>query len=133
MAIDIDKLTVAEFKKLAKALNEGLLFEQAKASTVIAHPVNPAIGKFCVVRCRYAGVHAGLVVQANAEFVELANARRLWSWKSKFTLSEGATEGFEPANSKVGCPISVVLTASDVCELIPCTEKAKKTIEACHE
>ena len=122
--MDINSLTIGEAKELA-ALFGGI--PQAEV------PTNPAIGKFCVVRCRNAGVHAGLVVQANTEFVELKDARRLWSWKSRFTLSEGATLGFDPNNSKVGCPISVILTASDVCELIPCTEVAKKTIEACHE
>ena len=132
--MDINKLTIAEAKSIIKAL-ESLQVKPGESvlATPGITPKNPAIGKFCVVRCRNAGVHAGLVVQANAEFVELKDARRLWSWKSKFTLSEGATLGFDPANSKVGCAIQVILTASDVCELIPCTEAAKKTIEACHD
>lgn len=89
-------------------------------------------GDFVIVRCLNAGVHAGTLVKRDAEVVELANSRRLWRWWSKFSLSGLATEG--PLESKIGeqryaCVLpKLQLTTSDVCEIIPCSVKAKKAI-----
>lgn len=89
-------------------------------------------GDFVIVRCRNAGVHAGTLVSRDEHTVELANSRRLWRWWSKFTLSGLATDG--PLESKIGeqryaCVLpKLQLTCSDVCEIIPCTERAKKAI-----
>jgi len=92
---------------------------------------------FVIVRCRNAGVHAGTLVKRDGDVVELKNSRRLWRWWSKFTLSGLATEG--PLESKMdeqryACVLpKLQLTASDVCEVIPCTEKAAKAIMAVPE
>ena len=42
---------------------------------------DPWIGKFVVVRCRDAGVHAGTLVSRSNRQCELTGARRLWHWK----------------------------------------------------
>ena len=94
---------------------------------------NPAIGKYCIMRCQKAGVHAGIVKQANADFVELSDSRRLWQWKSGFTLSEAAKEGIQ-SDSKIATTIeTLIIPMSDVGELIPTTDKARKTIEGAKE
>ena len=94
-------------------------------------------GDFVIVRCRNAGVHAGTLVSRDAETVELANSRRLWRWWSKFTLSGLAMEGPLESKSdeqKYACVLpKLTLTTSDVCEVIPCTEKAKDAIMAVPE
>ena len=108
--------------------------EYIKASEVEARELD---GDFVIVRCRNAGVHAGALVSRDAEVLELANSRRLWRWWSKFTLSGLATEG--PLQSKFSeqryaCVLpKLQLTASDVCEVIPCTTQAKKAIMAVPE
>ena len=89
-------------------------------------------GDFVIVRCLNAGVHAGTLVSRDANTLVLSNSRRLWRWWSKFTLSGLAMEG--PLESKrdeqkYGCVLPMItLTTSDVCEVIPCTEKAAKAI-----
>ena len=89
-------------------------------------------GDFVIVRCRNAGVHAGTLVKRDSDVLELVNSRRLWRWWSKFTLSGLAIDG--PLESKLdkqqyACVLpKLQLTISDVCEVIPCTEKAKNGI-----
>ena len=87
---------------------------------------------FVILRCQKAGVHAGTLVRHDADFVELANSRRLWRWWSKFTLSGLATEG--PLASKMSeqryaCVVpKLVIPTADVAEILYCTERAAKAI-----
>lgn len=86
------------------------------------------IGKYVVVRCRDAGVHAGILVSAEGRSCSLSHARRLWYWKAANNsafLSGVATEGLDKG-CKIGAPIDVDLTEN--CEIILCTEKAAKSI-----
>ena len=96
-------------------------------------PTTPEVdGEFVLVRCHNAGVHAGTLVSRDEHTLTLANSRRLWRWWSKFTLSGLAMDG--PLESKMdemrfACVLpELVLTVSDVCEVIPCTAKAKTAI-----
>ena len=136
MAIDINKLTIGEVKQIVK---EFMGLQQPKKEVVEVEPAfrpspkNPAVGKYCIVRCQKAGVHAGIVKQANSDFVELSDSRRLWQWKSGFTLSEAAKEGIQ-TDSKIATTIdTLIIPMSDVGELIPTTDKARKTIEGAKE
>ena len=115
----VDKLTFGEIKELMAMFG-------GKTSTVIGN--NPVIGKFCIARCYSAGVHAGTVESVDGENVVLTNSRRLWNWKASdgVALSGVAQNGIES-----GCKIDVVnpvIYLTGVCELIPCTEKSKATI-----
>lgn len=119
--ISIDSLTIGQAKELLKIFG-GLAQEPAR-------PRNPAIGKYCILRCRNAGVHAGIIEEANAEFVVLKDSRRLWFWKSKFTLSEAAITGIE-SGSKIAAPLErLIIPASDAAEFLPTSAKARKSIE----
>lgn len=87
------------------------------------------IGTYVICRCSSAGVHAGILHKVKGDRVVLKESRRLWFWKAANKaafLSGIATEGLDPS-SKVGAPIKVRL--SGVCEIIECTEKAKKSIK----
>ena len=93
---------------------------------------DPWIGKYVVVRCRDAGVHAGKLVSRSDRACELTEARRLWYWMpaNKATFLSGvATEGLDHKASKIGAPIDVVLTEN--CEIIACTDKAAASIAEC--
>ena len=85
------------------------------------------IGKYVIVRCRDAGVHAGVLEAASGREAVLNESRRLWYWKSKkgSFLSGVARDGLDAA-SKVGGPIRVHLT--ETCEIIEVSSKAEKTI-----
>lgn len=89
---------------------------------------------YVIVRCRNAGVHAGYLVSRDAEVVTLKDSRRLWRWWSSFTLSALAMKGVlrgKEGECKFACTLPRLdLTASDVCEVIYCTEAARKSLES---
>lgn len=90
---------------------------------------DPWIGKFVVVRCRDAGVHAGTLVSRSNRQCELTGARRLWHWKvadNGAFLSGVAQLGLDHAASKVGAPVDILLTEN--CEIIACTDAAQSSI-----
>lgn len=92
---------------------------------------DPWIGKYVVVRCRDAGVHAGILKSRTDRECELTDSRRLWYWMvagNGAFLSGVATAGLDHAASKVGAPIDVILTEN--CEVIACTEVAAESIRS---
>jgi hypothetical protein len=92
----------------------------------LAEPVEGL--RYCIVRCRDAGVHAGFVKERNGREVTLLKTRRLWKWHGK-TLSGLANEG--TTNSSY-CKYSneiPEITVLDACEIIPCSDKGMKSIQ----
>lgn len=92
---------------------------------------DPWIGKYVVVRCRDAGVHAGTLVSHRERQCELKDSRRLWYWKvagNGAFLSGVASKGLDHAESKVGSPVDILLTEN--CEIITCTDAARDNIVA---
>ena len=87
------------------------------------------IGKYVIVRCRDAGVHAGVLLGHEGREATLSESRRLWYWKAAVPgkyLSGVAVYGLDPA-SKLGEPITVHLT--ETCEIIACTPEAADSIK----
>lgn len=90
------------------------------------------LNKHVLVRNRSAGVHIGTLVAKKGTNVVLTNARRLWSWKGAFTLSEVATRGIDSKESRMACPVETI-ELTEAIEIIPTTEQARKTYEVCNE
>jgi hypothetical protein len=88
--------------------------------------------KYCIIRCRNAGVHAGYVMERDGSEVTLALSRRLWRWHGR-TLSGLALEGTTDANSCKYAPEIPEITLLDACEIIPCTKEGKKSIQEMKE
>ena len=90
-------------------------------------------GDYVIVRCRNAGVHAGYLESREKGIVRLKNSRRLWRWWSKFSLSGLANCGVlasKKSEVKFACVLAKIdLTESDVCEVLYCTEEARKSIQ----
>lgn len=86
--------------------------------------------EYCVIRTYSAGVHAGYLAERNGKEVKLTNSRRLWKWAGAFTLSEMSKYGVsKPDECKFSTHVnSIILT--EAIEIIPCTEKARESIEA---
>lgn len=85
--------------------------------------------KYCVIRTYSAGVHTGFLKERNGKEVTLINARRIWYWEGAFTLSAMAVDGVsKPKNCKFSCVVPEI-TLTEAIEIIPCTEKAKTSIE----
>jgi hypothetical protein len=88
------------------------------------------IGKYVVVRTRDAGVHAGVLKSRSGRECELSESRRLWRWRVNgnkgITLSDVATHGLDTRDTKLGAPVSILLTED--CEIIECTPEAAANI-----
>lgn len=118
--MNIDNMTYGELKQIAALFNG--VQTQAQSN-------NPVIGQYCIARCYSAGVHAGTVVSVDGENVVLKDSRRLWSWKAKdgVALSGVAQSGLISDKSKVDV-MNPTIYLTGVCELIPCSDKAKESI-----
>lgn len=118
--MNIDDLTFGQIKQL-QSIFGGTSTLQTTASAVV--------GKYCVARCYAAGVHAGEVVSVDGETVVLKNSRRLWSWDS--AAEAVALSGVAQFGLKSGCKVDIVnpeILLTGMCELIVCTDVAKKSI-----
>ena len=117
--MNIDDMTLGQLKAIAAQFGGG------------AAPMdNGMVGKYVIVRCRDAGVHAGRLVSHNGRECVLEDSRRLWYWKpanGAAFLSGVASEGLDSA-SKVGAVVRVHLTEN--CEIIECSAKAEASIHS---
>lgn len=90
---------------------------------------NGMIGKYVIVRCRDAGVHAGVLESHEGREAVLTESRRLWYWKParklKF-LSGVAIAGLSDV-SKVGATLPR-LHLTETCEIIECSDEAAKSL-----
>ena len=118
--MNIDNMTYGELKQIAS------LFGAVNNTAATPHPF---VGKYVIARCYSAGVHAGEVVSADGENVILKDSRRLWSWKAKdgVALSGVAQNGLKSEGKVDTLNPEIALTG--VCELIPCSVKARESID----
>lgn len=89
---------------------------------------NQMIGKYVIVRCRDAGVHAGVLEAHEGREAVLTDSRRLWYWKpnnGKF-LSAVAMTGIHE-ESKIGTTLPR-LHLTETCEIIQCSPEAEKSL-----
>ena len=88
---------------------------------------------YVIVRTYSAGVFAGYLIRRDGQEVELHNARRIWKWAGAASLSQLAMDGTSnPDGCKFPCAVtSIVLTQA--IEIIPCTPKAKSSIQGVKE
>ncbi len=84
---------------------------------------------YVMIRTYSAGVFAGYLKDRKDKEVVLTNARRIWYWAGAASLSQLAMEGTsKPNECKFPCEVNeIVLT--EAIEIIPCTEKARKSIQ----
>ena len=95
-------------------------------------PTNPTTPttEYVIVRCRNAGVHAGVLVKVTSLAVYLRDARRIWKWSGAMELNELATYGAaKPDECKFGTPVTDhrIMTA-DVCEIIVTQDEGERMI-----
>ena len=116
--MNIDDLTIGQAKTLS------VIFS---TSTKNDTSCDFGIGKYVIVRCRDAGVHAGVLVSKKGRSCVLKDSRRLWYWKAQkgSFLSAVAKYGID-TSSKVGCEVDIELTEN--CEIIVCSAESEKTI-----
>lgn len=91
------------------------------------------LNKKVIIRADRAGVFFGTLKEKNGTEVTLENVRRLWYWDGASSLSQLAVDGTKaPHNCKFTVTVEE-MTIFGVIEIIPCTEKAIKSIEGVRE
>lgn len=91
------------------------------------------IGHKVIIRGSDSGVEFGELVEQIGQEVTLKNARRLWYWEGAASLSQLAVDGTQTPDT---CKFTVTvpeITILDTIEIIACSEKAIKSIEAVPE
>ena len=91
------------------------------------------VGKKVLVRGIQSGVYFGELVSQDKQEVEMKDVRNLWRWEGANTLLDLAENGVSrPSGCKFSNKVnSLVLT--DVCEIVPCSDKAVANIEGVTE
>jgi hypothetical protein len=122
--MNIDNLTIGDAKRLAAMFGAAMPTQ--------GQFVTPHIGKRCIVRTYASGVFCAEVVAHDGRMVELKNSRRLWSWKAAdgISLSAVAVSGVDPKACRFPVPV-LAQTVLDALEIIPATDAALATIDAC--
>ena len=86
-----------------------------------------------IVRADRAGVFFGEIAERNGSEVIMANVRRLWYWDGAASLSQMAVDGVSnPAECKFTVTVPEMMILG-VIEIIPCSDKAIKSIEGVKE
>ena len=91
------------------------------------------LNKKVIIRADRAGVFFGTLKEKNGTEVTLTDCRRIWYWDGAASISQLAVDGTTAPSS---CKFTVTvpeITILDVIEIIPCTEKAIKSIEGVKE
>ena len=84
--------------------------------------------KYVIVRGDRSGVFAGVLAEKEGREVTLTDCRRLWYWDGAASISQLAVDGtVRPDICKFTVAVEEI-TILDVIEIIPCTEKAEKSI-----
>lgn len=86
--------------------------------------------QYVLIRADRAGVFTGYLEEENGTEVILCECRRIWYWDGAASISQISIDGVsKPDNCKF--PQAVERQKiKGVIEIIPCTEKARKSIEA---
>lgn len=91
------------------------------------------LNKKVIVRGDRSGVFFGTLEKKEGREVTLTNCRRLWYWDGAASISQLAVDGTTKPNN---CKFTVTVPGigiMDAIEIIPCTEKAIKSIEGVKE
>ena len=84
---------------------------------------------YVIVRCKDAGVHAGVLESYHEREAILTEARRLWYWEpaNKATFLSGVAVDGLSGRSQIGKPVpKMILT--ETCEITYTTAAAEKSI-----
>jgi hypothetical protein len=102
--------------------------EYVRADSVKSAPT----ADISIVRCDRAGVFFGKVESFDEKTLvaTISNARRVWYWSGAASLSQLAIDGTsKPSECKFPEALSMI-KVSEVLEVIPCTEKAVKSLNS---
>ena len=89
--------------------------------------------KYYIVRGDRSGVFAGNIKEMNGREVTMSDVRRIWYWDGACSISQLALDGTtKPRDCKFTVALDEI-TLLDAIEIIPCTDKAEKSIRSVAE
>lgn len=95
--------------------------------------LNEMIGKKVIVRGDRSGVFFGTLAGKEGTEVKLTGCRRLWYWDGACSISQLAVDGTkDPEDCKFTVTVDEIAIL-DAIEIIPCTDKAVRSIEGVKE
>ena len=117
--MNINELTIGQAKELAAMFGSQKVSEGLK---------NFCVGSTVVIRTYSAGVWCGTLAQKSGNEVILVNARRMWRWwcKESISLSAVVQYGIDRSKSKIAAPVESVWL--EAIEIMPIDGQAEKTI-----
>ena len=118
--MDINKLTIGQAKELLS------MFGQQPTDGL-----NDMVGRKCIIRTYSAGVWFGEVEKKAGAEVIVKNARRLWYWKAKKSISLSAVAEYGIDTSACKFAPAVPSVWLEAIELIPCSGIALTEIAGC--
>ena len=123
--MNIDDLTIGQIKEINCLLNLGN--SSASIENKLQHPM---IGKKVIIRTYSAGVWFGLLEQKEKNEVILKDARRMYQWfcKESISLSAVAIYGINQDKSRI-C-VAVPSIWLEAIEILPCSDESINSLEA---
>ena len=113
----INDLTIGEAKELANIFGGNSIGNNS-----------PLIGKKVIVRTYSAGNWFGVLDTKDGDEVYIKNARRMWYWKAKESISLSACAIYGVSSeSKICAPVDLVWLQA--VEIMPCTEESISSLE----
>jgi len=122
--MNIDSITIGEAKKILQLLGSLNDLNQAKG-------LNDMVGKKVIIRTYSAGVWFGKLSKKSGNEVILTDARRMWRWwtKESISLSSVAIHGINQEKSKIAQAVSEQWL--EAVEITPCANESINSIEGC--
>lgn len=120
--MNIDDLTIGQAKELAAMFGGANGHQQAEGINGFC------IGSTVIVRTDSAGVWCGSLAQKSGNEVILTNARRMWRWwcKESISLSAVVRYGIDRSKSKIAAPVESVWL--EAIEIMPISELPETSI-----
>ena len=122
--MNIDNLTIGQIKEINSFLNFGN--NNTNVENKLQHPM---IGKKVIIRTYSAGVWFGLLEQKEKNEVILKDARRMYQWfcKESISLSAVAIYGINQDKSRI-C-VAVPSIWLEAIEILPCSDESINSLE----
>ena len=126
MSINIDSLTIGEAKEIVRLFQQCDLGSRHSRANLIDFF---AMDETVIIRTYSAGVWFGVLNQKSGAEVILKNARRLWQWRCKksISLSGVAVHGIDQEKSIIAPAVPRVWL--EAIEIIPIDGEAAKSIQ----
>ena len=123
--MNIDNLTIGQIKEI-----NSFFFFFSSSANIENKLQHPMIGKKVIVRTYSAGVWFGLLEQKEKNEVILKDARRMYQWfcKESISLSAVAIYGINQDKSRI-C-VAVPSIWLEAIEILPCSDEYINSLEA---